>query len=355
MRLKFSKDLSRNLAFWLSRKINYPLVCPDTLQISLTSRCNLRCRMCSVWENANNSDELTFDEAKSVIDQCKNWGVGEINLCGGEPLLKDSCIKIIEYAKQNNFRVILTTNGTLIDNNMAQQLANSKLDIVTISLDGATAGTHDKIRGLPGSFDKIIKGIKHLNLFKESSKLVKVLILTISDYNLDELEDYFHLAKSLSIDALYLTSLVLDNVKLYSQGPGSLQNDMWIKGGRLQKLDKMIDRIYILQKEQFGLNYPSFPLIKKYFRGDVTGKDWICFAGFRRFVVVPGGSIQMCGEAIGNIRETPSLKKIWFSKRAQTKRVMIKKCRNYCLQDCHARIESASLNNVLRFSLKKNK
>lgn len=346
-------EILRNLGFWLSRKINYPLISPDTLQISLTSRCNLRCRMCRVWEGAKKEDELSLGEIKSVIDQCKQWGVGEVNLCGGEPLLSDICFEIIDYAKSNNLKVILTTNGTLIDKGLARQLIESKLDIITISLDGAYAGTHDKIRNQSGSYDRIIQGIRELNNFQGESKIIKVLILTICNYNLDELEAYFYLAKNLCIDALYLTSLVLDNVKLYARDQYIEQNDLWIGGERLQKLDEMIDKINILQQKQYGLNYPSFRLIKKYFRREVTGKDWTCFAGYRRFVLVPGGTIQMCGEAIGNIRVEPSVRKIWTSEKAKIRRVHIKNCRNYCLQDCHAREESASLRNILKYSLKR--
>jgi len=179
------------------------------------------------------------------------------------------------------------------------------------------------------------------------------LILTLSNYNLDELEEYFQLAKNLSIDALYITSVVMDNVKLYKQDSNSSEGNLWITGERLKKLDQMIDKINILQRQGYGLDYPSFNLIKKYFRRDLKKGDWVCFAGYRRFVVVPGGSIQMCGEEIGNVRKEPSLQKNWYSPKARERRIRIKKCLNYCLQDCHAREESASLRNIIKNNLRK--
>lgn len=345
--------LTRDIGFWLSRKINYPLVSPDTLQVSLTSRCNLRCEMCNVWKDANQADELTLDEIKGVIIQCKEWGVKEVNLCGGEPLLSEICFDVIKFAKSCAMKVILTTNGTLITQGLAEKLIQSGLDIMTISLDGEKAQTHDKIRAQSGAFDKIIQGIQHLNNCPGAKKLVKVLILTLSNYNLDELEEYFHLARSLSIDALYITSVVLNNIKLYEQDSQGGPSGLWITGERLNKLDDVIDRIDILQRESYGLNYPSFRLIKKYFRGNIQPGEWTCFAGYRRFVVVPGGSIQMCGEEVGNIRKEPSLKKNWYSLKARKRREQIKKCLNYCLQDCHAREESASLSNVFKANFSK--
>ena len=347
-------DLKRNLCFWLSRKINYPLMAPDTLQISLTSRCNLRCKMCNVWENAKETQELSFEEIKSVIDQCSKWGIEEINLCGGEPLLKENCVEIIKYAKNLKIRVILTTNGTLIDENMAKRLIESGLDIITISVDGARAKTHDKIRGQSGAYEKIMQGIKHLNCFGKGSKLIKVMILTLSNYNLDELEEYFSLAKSLAIDSLYITPVVPNNVKLYERDAQSAQDDLWICGERLKKLDEILEKIDLLQKSQYGLNYPSFPLLKKYFRGEVTSKDWVCFSGYRRFVLLPDGLIQMCGNIIGSIRDS-SVKEIWNSKLARKRRMQIKKCRNFCLQDCHSKEDARTIKKIIKQVFEKEK
>jgi hypothetical protein len=62
----------------------------------------------------------------------------------------------------------------------------------------------------------------------------------------------------------------------------------------------------------------------------------------------------MCGEEIGNIRKEPLIKKIWYSEKAQKRRAGIKRCRNYCLQDCHAREESASLSSVFKANFRKH-
>ncbi len=334
------KGFTRDLGFWLSRKINFPFVPPDTLQISLTNRCNLKCKMCNVWHN-NNDNELSFLEVKGVIEQSAKWGIKEINLCGGEPLLKDNIFEVVRYAKTKGMKIILTTNGTLINETMARKIVDSGIEVISISLDGATAEVHDKIRGQGGAYAKIIEGIRLLSQYKWGSGPIKVLILTISNDNLDELVDYIYLAKELNVEGIYLTSLVVDNIKLYSDvKDGSM---LWIRGERLKKLDEMVDKAGLI----YNFDYPSFRLIKKYFRQELKKDDWSCFAGFRRFVLCPDGNVQMCGETIGNIRVNNDIKQIWVSAVAQRKRLKIKNCRNYCLQDCHARPESASLKNIL--------
>jgi hypothetical protein len=341
-----TENFKRNFGFWLSRKINTPLVCPDTLQLSMTNRCNLRCKMCSVWSNYQPENELTLEEMKDVIDQAAAWGIREINLCGGEPLLNPHCFSVIEHAKAKKMRVILTTNGTVINESVAKQLLETKLDIICVSLDGATAAVHDRLRGLEGAYEKIIRGIQFLNDNEEAvgHKPIKVLIMTLHNDNLDEVLDYVSLAKRMRIDSLYITSLVLDNVKLYSH---AIESPLWIKGERLKKLDQTIDKLISLQQSHYGFSYPSFHLIKRYFRGELKKSDWVCFAGFRRFVVCSDGNIQMCGEIIGSIRNVKDMREIWNTRVARQKRKKIKQCRNFCLQDCHARQESASLKSVV--------
>jgi MoaA/NifB/PqqE/SkfB family radical SAM enzyme len=347
--------LKRDFGFWLSRRIDYPLVPPDTLQISLTSRCNLRCKMCNAWKDARRDDELSLEEVKGVIRQCSEWGIKEVNLCGGEPLISEIIFEVITFAKNSGMRVILTTNGTLINADTADKLVRSGVDIITISVDGARAETHDKIRAQPGAFDKIMQGVRHLNSSPQAKKIIKVFIFTLSNYNLDELEEYFSLARSMSIDALYITSVVFDNVRLYRQDTQDAQGGIWISGERLHKLDEVMDKVEILQRQGYGLNYPSFRLIRKYFRRSIRKGEWVCFAGYRRLALVPGGAVQMCGEEIGNVRKQPSVKKIWYSGTARKRRVNIRKCRNYCLQDCHARQESSGLRNIVKNNFRKGR
>ena len=342
-KMKDFRVLTRDFRFWLSRKTGFPLVAPDTIQVSLTNLCNLKCKMCSVWSNYDQREELSLAELLEVVDQAAEWGIPEINLCGGEPLLSDKCFTVIEHSKKRGLKVILTTNGTVIDGDISAALVRSGVDIVCISLDGATAAVHDSIRGIPGTYAKIISGIESLHAVKDSGRPVTVLIFTLHNENLDEAVEYVRTAKQLRVDAVYLTSLVSDNIRLYSRRE---DNPLWITGGRLDRLDRVIDTLQGMQKEYYRFDYPSFALIKKYFRGGVREKDWICFAGFRRFVVCPDGNIQMCGEIIGNFRKCADIKKIWNSPPARKKRELIKRCRNFCLQDCHARRESACLRQV---------
>jgi len=130
------------------------------LALELTKRCNLRCAHCYLSAGEKGNNELTLDEIKTVLKSIKDSGGISIAIGGGEPLLRDDLIEIIEYASSLDLLISLGTNGTLIDEKMASSLC--KLPVkVQISLDGATKETHESIRG-KGSFDLTVKGIDYL-------------------------------------------------------------------------------------------------------------------------------------------------------------------------------------------------
>ncbi|MBL7196845.1 MAG: radical SAM protein [Candidatus Omnitrophica bacterium] len=342
----------RDLGFYFSRKICYPLVSPDVLQVSLTNRCNLRCKSCNAWKIPRSSDsELTLAEIREIIEEGAEWGIKEIHLLGGEPLLKEDWDEIVLYAKKSGMFVVICTNGTLIDQEMVKSIVETKVDLISISLDGAKKETHDFLRGQSGTYDKILAGINNLNQFDENIRPKIVLILTISNKNLFELKDYIDLAYSLSAYSIYFTALVLDNVYLFSQRK---THDLWIEEKYFKDLDKIFNEIFEYAKSKgYNLNYPSFKLFPKYFRGKLSKGDWMCFTGLKRFVVTATGDIQMCGEIVANYRKTKSLRKIWTSSSAFKRRQFIKNCRNYCLQDCHARPESSSLLKIIKKGTKR--
>lgn len=133
-----------------------------------TIKCNLACAHCRRLE----SDEavvtdLSTSQAKTVIEQLTQLGQAQpmmpvLVFSGGEPLCRDDIFELIGYAKSLGITPALATNATLIDESIAQKIADSGIVRVAVSLDGATAEVHDKLRQLDGAFEKAIEGIKCL-------------------------------------------------------------------------------------------------------------------------------------------------------------------------------------------------
>ncbi len=135
---------------------------PHTIQILLSSRCNLHCEFCFMdASNKENKKELTTAEWLPFFERLKELQIFNIRLSGGEIFLRDDLFTLLTKLRENRVhRITLLTNGTLITGDIARQLNLLKIKNITISLDGLEA-EHDRIRG-KGSFQKTVKGIRHL-------------------------------------------------------------------------------------------------------------------------------------------------------------------------------------------------
>jgi len=161
----------------------------------LTNICNLRCKHC--YASASSQvmpDELTTDEAKNLIDELARTGVVAIAFSGGEPLMRKDFFELATYAKEKDFYVSVATNGTLIKPKIARKLKEC-VNYVEISLDGMKE-THESFRGIPGIFNKTLKGIK--NSVKEG--LDVCIAPTITKFNLNEIPEILELGKKLGVN-----------------------------------------------------------------------------------------------------------------------------------------------------------
>ncbi len=129
---------------------------------NLTNRCNLACSHCYInaHPGARRADELTTAEMKAVIDDLAAMGTPLILLSGGEPLVRDDFWEIAGYIKEKGMKSALSTNGTLIDPAVALRLKNTGVEYVGVSLDGANAATHDRLRNRAGSFEESLRALR---------------------------------------------------------------------------------------------------------------------------------------------------------------------------------------------------
>lgn len=175
-----------------------------------TIKCNLSCAHCRRLETDEAaSADLSTVQAKDLIEQLAELGRKQpmmpvLVFSGGEPLCRKDLFGLINYAKSFGIVSALATNGTMINAATAQQIADSAIARVAVSLDGATAEVHDRLRQLDGAFEKATEGIKQLH-----EKNVPFQInITLSKLNVGLLEDVYELAKSLGAVAVHIFMLV---------------------------------------------------------------------------------------------------------------------------------------------------
>ncbi len=141
---------------------------PILSEVAITYKCNLRCVFCYAGCNCttqpvNDEKVMSVAEIKTVLDKLWHEGrVPSVSFTGGEPTLHKQLPELIAYAKALGMRVNLITNGTRIDAELAQVLADAGLDSAQVSLEGTSAEVHNLVTQGQASFEKTVAAVGHL-------------------------------------------------------------------------------------------------------------------------------------------------------------------------------------------------
>lgn len=170
---------------------------------NLIRRCNLTCKHCySISADTDFKGELSTEEVNNVMDDLKQFHVPVLILSGGEPLLRPDIFDISRRAKEKGFYVGLSTNGTLIDENNIEPIADVGYDYVGISIDGIKE-THDTFRQKKGAYNASMHAVR---LCREHG--IKIgLRFTLTQDNAEELPQLLALAEKEGVDKFYLSHL----------------------------------------------------------------------------------------------------------------------------------------------------
>jgi SynChlorMet cassette radical SAM/SPASM protein ScmE len=162
---------------------------PRSVDLEITSSCNLRCKYCYFFDNPEVTyHELPTEEWLKFIDEMGQCAVMDVCLAGGEPFIREDLPDLIEAIVKNRMRFSILSNGTLINDDIAEFIAKTKrCDSVQVSIDGSSAEVHESGRG-KGSFDKAVRGIKIL----QKHGIPVTVRVTIHRQNVHDLENTAH-------------------------------------------------------------------------------------------------------------------------------------------------------------------
>jgi MoaA/NifB/PqqE/SkfB family radical SAM enzyme len=179
-------------------------------ELILTARCNFNCPYCRGVEDPA-FDEMTYEEAKSVIDYWGENKVHNIRLSGGEPTLWPHLSMLVRYAKMSYStieRIALSTNGSA-DMDVYRNLINNGVNDISISLDSCCASTGNKMAGRENVWDKIVSNIREL------SKLTYVTVgVVLTEDNMDEINNIVKFASKLGVSDIRLIPAAQNGKKL---------------------------------------------------------------------------------------------------------------------------------------------
>lgn len=185
-----------------NRKINY-------LRISVTDRCNLRCKYCMPPDGIrlkNRRDILSYEEIVKITKGAVNLGITKVRLTGGEPLVRKGIVDLVKKLKAivGIEELCMTTNGVVLKE-FANKLKEAGLDRLNISLDTINSKKYQEItRG--GNLDKVLLGITEV--IKVGFKKTKINMVIIPGFNSNEIEDLQSYCKE--------KNLILQRISRYS-------------------------------------------------------------------------------------------------------------------------------------------
>ena len=180
------------------KQISY-LMAPIHIWWDITQQCNFNCKHCYSDAKKNVQNELTTQEVFGIIEQLKEAQVGFVYILGGEPLIRPDFSQILERFHEKDIPLMLNTNGWFMDEQWANKIANSSVKHLRFSLDGSTPKTHDDLRGVKGSFERVIKGIsicRKMNIPQISCSY------TVTAKNIDEIRQTCELLVQMGVDAM---------------------------------------------------------------------------------------------------------------------------------------------------------
>ena len=176
---------------------------PLYVKLKLIYGCNLKCAMCNHWRETRERP-LSLDRLRATLRDLAELGCRKIHFSGGEPLLRSGVPGLIAFAAELGLRVTMTTNGTLVDKDLAKQLVEAGLRGVNISIDSPDRKLHDVIRGERGAWKKATRAVTYFRRYAHKGKIDIRLNTVVGRYNYTSLAPLADLAHELGADAVNL-------------------------------------------------------------------------------------------------------------------------------------------------------
>jgi MoaA/NifB/PqqE/SkfB family radical SAM enzyme len=290
---------------------------PFAVTVDVTRRCNLRCIGCPSHSSYLNPparqqtavEDLDAGMFAGLCDELKTIGTGTLVFCGeGEPMLHPHLFEMVAQAKATGARVVLITNGTLLDQAKMQSLLESRLDVLRVSLWGSSA--EEIANNYPGTnpehLNRIGDRLREFTAIKDArrSLLPRIgLHLVINRHNYRKIESFVNLAIETRVNAVSFSPLHsnfggLASIALSKEEESLLRDSLRLAGRKLRAS---------------GVDHNVEETSLRYDIGEEVRRKVPCYVAWTHPRIRVDGTVQPCGPcniAVGSLREQ-SLREIW--------------------------------------------
>ncbi len=290
---------------------------PRVIDLFVTEACNFACPMCHVKESREKKNKiggLNFVHIKKIIEESKKHSP-TFQIIGGEPTLYKYILETIQLINDNRMISGLTTNGLLLEK-YALGFVDSGLNFLAISLDGWDEESQKKRGNVPGSFDKIIKGIEKVIKLRDKNNFPNIRVATvITKNNYKDLEKIGQVLKDLNIDTWSISNYYFAPNKILSEVDGfykktNIGADIWAdKVGEgnyftSEDVETLKKQLGIIKKldTRFKIDYDWSIDLDKYYSLSIPSSDSVCIVPYNEIFIRGNGDLELCqAYKLGNI------------------------------------------------------
>ncbi|MFP3952125.1 MAG: radical SAM protein [Candidatus Bathyarchaeia archaeon] len=280
-----------------------------SVDIFITSRCNLRCRHC-FSNSGERREDIPLKKFRALLDEMEALGVFEVRLNGGEPLAHPSIKEILLDLSQRRLRRVMITNGTLLNHEKVDLLKSSRT-IPTVSLDDSRPEGHDALRGVKGAFKRTLRGMRLL----EGEGIEYGINTCLHRGNLARAGEIVDLAARYGASRIALLDLK-DVGRMREHGELIPSPEEYRRAAKGLQMIRSITKGTDVSLDLYMRCNPLRESMDELRRGYVT-----CSAGKTRLSIDSDGGVYPCNLVLsdpkwlmGSIRER-SLKHIWLSEK----------------------------------------
>lgn len=345
----------RIIAYNFYKRFGFPKKLPVVLTLSVNDWCNSRCKTCNIWKNNPKEkieEELKLEEYGKIFD---NYGkIYWLTITGGEPFLRNDLaeiVKVLYYKNKPNF-ITIATNGILTDKifltlKKILRFCKKTTLIINLSLDGI-GKQHDKIRGVSGNFNMLVKTFKMLRGLN-SKRLIIGINTVISKYNVKNFSEIHNFViNNLKPDS-FVVEIAENRAKLYNTNLKIRpKGKEFIEAINALIIDSQKRKRYLLKAEEIIRR-----LRISYYKSVLGGKFPKGFEGIASGYIMSNGELWLSYSkkfVVGNLRDVDyDLKRLWFSKRANLLRRKMN--RNYSTMSANAFYVNLVFNPMFLFNL----
>lgn len=269
---------------------------------NVTNACNMFCDHCYREAGCKAEEELSTEEAKTLLEQIARAGFKIMIFSGGEPLIRPDILELVSYATSLGLRSVFGTNGTLITLEMAQKLKAAGAMGMGISLDSMDKKKHNEFRKFDGAWEGAVQGMRNCR----AVGLPFQIHTTVMEWNNHELEAITDFAVAEGAVAHHFFFLV----------PTGRAKTIEAESLRAEQYEETLTRI---MKKQTEVDIELKPTCAPQFMriaaqmGIKTRFRRGCLAGTAYCIISPRGKVQPCAYLnmeLGDVRETP-FDEIW--------------------------------------------